>query len=299
MLAPRTRHLAGALALGALVTALVGCSSDGAPEASTRRCAVVQAPELSKITGLDLSLQPHQKGSSACTFTTEDDQTVVVLNVRGPVEPAETSLTLQDPRTEAGLGDEAWSSTTGTPLGTRLQARKEGALLTVDVRKPGATAAEERTIARAIAKAGIPELPKMPTKGAKGPRGTKACEPFTGSKAAAALGGKTTVDAVNPPGSCLITLEELHISIPVTTIVESGASRASLDALVKGAPDAKPVELAGNEGYWVPDPAAPGQGGNLTLLIDDRLVQISVIAQDLPDGDHYRLATAAGVLAAS
>ncbi len=282
------------IALAAVaVSALVGgCSSDdsGAP-VSKRRCAAVQAEELSKIIESDMVLQKAEKGSTLCRFTNAEQTVDVQLSVDGPVEAGLAELLLTEPEPVKDLGDEAWFTTRNTPLGTRLVVRKKGALLTIDLGAPRLTAKNRKAIATAIGEAGVENLPRLAVKEPTGERGEAACERFAADEASVVLGGVPEVTPTSPPGSCELTVEAQDLSVLVSVLLESGATEGHLDAIAGGAPDAEKTTVGALPAYWIPATGGADSGGQLDVLDDTRLLQIAVLGVDLKEGEGLALAT--------
>lgn len=281
----------------ALVILLVaaGCSKDDPEPVSKRPCAVVQAKELSKIVDSKLTLRAPTKGFTGCRFTSKGNVIEVVLTPRGPVEKGQLGLELTSPRKERAIGDEAYSSTENVPLGMRLSTRKAGSAVDVDISEKGFSATDVRADARAIAAAAIPNLPKRTLKQGSGPRGAAACSPYVSSIAVKRLGGKATGTPANPPGSCTVTLVGQDLTLVVTVLADGNANQQSLDALVAAVKPAK-VPVGKGTAYWLPTPGGDKNGGQLTFLSDGRLLQVTVIGNELAKGKALELATAAAEL---
>lgn len=282
---------AGLLAVGLLV----GCSGSDAKPESNRKCAVVQADELSDITGVRLKLIPADEDPRVCRYRGSNNPTEVDLTVTSPVEANSLKLLLTTPTRERGISDEAWSSDVDTALGYRLLARERGAMLTVDLGLDGASSTTARKAARRIAKSGVANLPDVAPKKPTGPRGTKACERFETTKVAEALGGKPEVSATMPPGSCLLTVPDKGLNVTVSVLAEL-ANEQMLGTIIKSAPDPKLTSVSGMPGYWIATPGAADAGGQLDFLDDGTLRQVSVIGTGFTGTEAQELATTIATL---
>lgn len=285
----RTTRGVGAIALGALVLGAAGCSGDD-EATSDRRCAVVQAGELSDIVGADLELAKAGEDKRVCEFSSEDGSTSVILTVDGPVEVGLPELLLTDPQRLEGIGNEAWYARRDVPLDVRGMVRRGGSLLTIDLRVPGTSNDARKALVREIAEAGVGELPTLKAAAADGPRGDDACAGYDTSEIAAALGGVPVVGPVAPPGSCELVVEQADVSVRVTVLLDENATEQSLEQVVAAIEDPLPVEVDGNPAFWI-EPPDGATGGQLDVLDGDRLVQVAVIGASLDEEESLAAAT--------
>lgn len=268
-----------------------GCTSDAKEPESTRRCAVVQADELSDLAGTKVELLKAEKGSTVCRFVSKDGSVEIRTSVDGPIEKGLPELLLTDPDKVDDIGNEAWFATRNTPLGTRLLARRKGALLTVDLSAIKLTGKQRRQLAEDIAAAGIDALPNLPVKQAAGLRGEAACERYTTDDVAVVLGGVPTVTPSTPPGSCLIEVEDQSLTASVSVLMETGAGQPQLDAVVAGVPDKEKAKVGSAPAYWLPSTQGPSTGGQLDVLSNGKILQIAVIGKGFAKGEAQALAT--------
>ncbi|MFN8017443.1 MAG: hypothetical protein U0P45_04895 [Acidimicrobiales bacterium] len=267
------------------------CTSDAKPPESNRRCAVVQADELSDLAGTKVELLKADKGSTVCRFVSKDGSVEIRTSVDGPVEAGLPELLLTEPTKVDGIGNEAWYATRNTPLGTRLLARRKGALLTLDLSAIKMTGKERRALAKEIAKAGVPNLPNLPVKAAAGLRGKAACERYATDEVSVALGGVPTVTPSTPPGSCLLEVDDQDLTASVSVLMETGAGTTQLDGLVAGVPDAQKTKVGDAPAYWIPSTQGPSTGGQLDVLSNGKILQIAVIGQGFAKGEAQQVAT--------
>lgn len=279
------------MALAALGVAASACSSDSSAPESERRCAVVQSKDISELAGTKVELLQAEKGSSTCRYASKDGSVEVRLGVDGPVEKGFPKLLLTQPSKVEGVGDEAWFGTRNTPLGTRLLARRRGALLTLDLSATKLTGKQRRALAEEIAALGVPNLPKMAVKASTGLRGDAACAPFKSKEIAVALGGVVQVTPTAPPGSCHIDVPDQQRSAGVTVLMESGAGQAQLDSIVAGAPKATKTTVGKAPAYWIEASQGPTSGGQLDVLANGKVLQASIFGQGFAPGEAQAIAT--------
>jgi hypothetical protein len=282
----------------ALAVGLAGCSSDdGGAKVARRRCEVVTADDLSDLTGAKLTLGKATKDPSVCRFRSSDERTEVRLTIEGPVEAGQAALTMTTPRPVAKLGDEAWSTTQNAPLDAELVVRKAGTLLIVDVADESRGPQARIALATKIARAALPHLPVMKLKEPSGPRGEAACQRFETKAVQALVGGVVVVTPSAPVGSCRLTAAALSRTIDVSVLIETGATRQQLDGFVAGVDSEVATTVGDRPGYWIPSPSGAGNGGQLDLLDDGRILQVSVIGVELPEGKAQALATSIAEIA--
>lgn len=285
--AGRSRRLgAGALAL---VLVAAGCSSDEAAPPSDRDCAVVQADELSDIVGVDVVLRDPEDGGRECRYSDDDGTVEVFLTVDSPVEVDLPELILTEPEPIEDLGDLAFAARQDVPLDVRVVALVGGSMLTVDLGAPTETRRARLATATEIAKAGLDDLPEADPAEPTGQRGDEACDRFSGDAVAELLGGVPTVEPVAPPGSCAIALGSADLEVRVSVLLESGATPAQLESLVSAIDTSVEVDVDGAPARWVPA-TGDGTGGQLDVLDDDRIFQVAVVADGMPDADAQQLA---------
>lgn len=285
-----TRRAAAGISVISLL-ALAACSggTDTTTPDSNRACAVVQASELSKITGTRLTLRPAGNLPGVCRFRSGKSATAVDLAVTHPVEADSLSLLLDLPTRERGIGDEAWSSTTNTSQAIRLLARRRGAMLSIDLSIEGGPKNRQRAAAREVAKVGVANLPKVPVAKATGLRGTDACKAFASAEVADLLGGKPEVSATQPLGSCLLTVPDKGLNVTVSTLAEN-ADEQTLKSVVASAPSPVLTDANGMPAFWIPIPKNAAAGGQLDLLDGSTLRQISVIGSGFKSDEAQQLA---------
>lgn len=294
------RWISGALGVGAglvLVAGTAGCSKDEAPT-SQRKCAVLQADELSDLVGTDLTLKPALGDKRVCTFESENGQVVVSSTVDGPVEAGFPKLLLTDPEAIKGIGNEAWFSARDVPLDGRLFVRRGGTLWTIDLRQDGVPRRTIREQLVDIGKAGADELPATKAKKSTGARGEAACAPYVDNEdVAVALGDVPKATPVSPPGSCELSVAGEGLTVRVTPLIEDNATKDMLSGAVSQVEGPEEVEVAGAPAFWIPSTSAPGSGGQLNVLVGDRIVQVAVIGTDLEDDEAKDMAVAVGTAA--
>lgn len=282
-----------------IVAGAASCSSDEPKAAPSKRpCALVQADELSDLLDTEMTLRAATKGVAGCRYTSKGGVFEVRLDERGPVEAGQLGLELTEPEVEKGIGDEAFSSTVNVPLDIRLSARDGGAAVDVDVMHKGGSSAQTRATARKVAAAAVGSLPKQSVKKSAGPRGKEACAPFVTEAASEAFGGKATGTPSNPPGSCTVTIADQDITLAVTVLMDANATEESLEGLVAAVEPTK-VQVGEGAAYWLPTPGGDQNGGQLTFLAGDRLLQVTALGDGLEKGQALTVATAAAEIAAA
>lgn len=292
------RSAAGPLMLVAALILTTACSdSDDPAPASNRRCAVVDAGDISELVDTAVTLQKAGAAPAVCRFSDSEEAVDVRIEVGGPVEAGQPKLLLDDPGQIRGLGSEAWWSTTNTPLEVRVLVRQVGALLTIDLTAPDLKPGEKRAAAVGIAEKAVARLPKVALPKPGGPRGAKACAPFKDPAVEVALGGAPVLTPTNPPGSCSLVLEARGLTVVVNVLVDKRATPQMLSDIVKGAPEAAPAAVGGLLGWWIEAPGGDASGGQLDVLDGQRLLQIAVLGSELEPGTALTMATAVGKVA--